>query len=80
MSAGLGDAERLPWLEPYREPGTTAAASPRGSRAGLAAVAIVGLAVITSYSIHYTKLYETIMPPIAAPMTTETGANTAICS
>ncbi len=44
MSAGPGDAERLPWLEPYREPGTTAAVAPRGSRVGLAAVAMVGLA------------------------------------
>lgn len=43
MSAGPGDAERLPWLEPYREP-TPAGTGRRARRGGLIATGIAGVA------------------------------------
>ena len=39
MSAGPGDAERLPWLEPYREPAPTRAGG-SARRGGLVATGI----------------------------------------
>jgi hypothetical protein len=43
VSAGPGDAERLPWLEPYREP-TPAGTGRRARRGGLIATGIAGVA------------------------------------